>query len=62
MDGDEDSKVAITQLAPEMASVLKMISEWDSPNIGIDLPPSDMSTVTAAVCTTSTCTQHYLIF
>ena len=58
MDGDEDSKVAITQLAPEMASVLKMSSEWDSPNIGIDLPPSDMSTVTAAVCTTSTCTQQ----
>ena len=60
MDGDEDSKVAITQLAPDMASVLKTISEWDSPNVGIDLPPSNMSVVTAAVYTPSTCTQQLL--
>ena len=39
----------LLQLAPVMASVLKTINEWDIPNIGIDLPPSNMSILTAAV-------------
>ena len=41
-EGDEDSKKAIIELAPEIEKSLKQIKEWDNPSIPISLPPSDI--------------------
>ena len=41
-DGDEDSKVAISELAPQMAAVLKKVNEWDNPSLALPPPPSDL--------------------
>ena len=45
LEGDEDSRLAISQLAPEMIAMLKKNNEWDSPKISIDPPPSNLSLV-----------------
>ena len=43
--GDEDSKLAISQLATEMSATLQLHNEWDSPNISVDPPPPSLSLV-----------------
>ena len=34
-DGDEDSKQAISDLAPHMATALKEAKEWDDPSLAL---------------------------
>ena len=55
LEGDEDSRLAISQLAPEMTAMLKKNNEWNSPKISIDPPPSNLSLVsdhaTLTACT-----------
>lgn len=40
--GDENSKLAISKLAPQMATVLKKVKEWDNPSLALSPPPSDL--------------------
>ena len=46
-EGDEDSKAAISQLAPYMAAALKEVQEWENPRLALSQPPSGLKLVTA---------------
>ena len=43
--GDEDSKLPISELAPELSATLQQHNEWDSPSISVDPSPSSLSLV-----------------
>ena len=43
--GDEDSKLPISELAPELSATLQQHNELDSPSISVDPSPSSLSLV-----------------
>lgn len=42
--GDQDAKLAIETLAPDMAKILKENKEWDKPKLSLASPPKDLNT------------------
>ena len=56
--GNEDSKQAISDLAPQVADALKSNEQWENPNVAIEAPPASISTISSEFDSTKAFTPH----